>query len=164
MCSPVSFLLLLDGKKKKEKRKKKKEKEKKEEATTRSGSIGKCRNDARQRSGIFPRAVSIITSLSTFCVDLYTSAGPLGLPVTNINAERRTSCAAIRRFGQSVISERCVLASLRRRQNCRTCSGGCGSVWHGQSSVCAGAGRVPRFWSTIIIVTYPDCGPVWRGQ
>ena len=28
------------------------------------------------------------------------------------------------------------LASLKRGQNCRPCSGDCGPVWHGQASVC----------------------------
>ena len=61
----------------------------------------------------------------------------------------------------------CLLASLKTWQNSRTCSGDCGRVWHGQSSVCASPAQVPRLWSCLAwtvfvqygtaLVMYPDC-------
>ena len=38
----------------------------------------------------------------------------------------------------------CLLASPKRGQNCRTCSGDCGPVWHGQPSVRASPSRHRR--------------------
>ena len=51
---------------------------------------------------------------------------------------------------------RSCLDSLKRGQKCRTCSGDCGPVWHGQSSVCASPIR-HMCWSR------PHC-PVLRQQ